>query len=473
MGSLYPKTFLRLIVIGFGLVLLPLLFALGSAALKVQRLAAQSELTVREAALATRSSREMQEILTGMERALRQYLVLKDRRLLEDYDRLHGEFTLAAERFSSLPLDADGRSGLHGLLEQEGRLLAALESGGSVTAEEFAEMEERSRDVLASGRRLVDAGIESLRASAVDMRRRLLWLLLIALPVTLVIALWFRSIISAQLRQVDQAVRAIGQADPGESVAVSGPEDLAFLGRRLDWLRRRLAELEEQKTVFLRHVSHDLKTPLTAIREGAQLLGEGVPGPLNEQQKTILSILEQNSRRLQQLIEELVAYQQAGFAAGSIAPQPFALDEVCAEVLHGHLLLAASRAVRFERRLEKVVVEGDAEKLRAVVDNLVSNAIKFSPADSIVRIGLRAEEGQAVLDIADQGAGVDAAERERIFEPFFRGTRKRQGEVEGSGLGLAIAREYVLAHRGKIEALETDKGAHFRVILPLVWEKRD
>jgi two-component system sensor histidine kinase GlrK len=472
-SRLYPKSFLRLILIGFGLVLLPLVFALGNAALNVQHLAEQSELAVREAAVATRASREMLETLTGMERTLRQYLVLRDRGLLTDYRRLHGEFMQATQEYSRLPLDEAGRSRLLAVQGREQKLLNALESGETVSPEEFSAIAEQARGVLTASSRLVDAEVERLRTTAIDARSTLTWQLLAALPVTLGIALWFRAIISSQLQQVDRAIRAIGRAEYSDGVTVAGPQDLAYLGRRLDWLRRRLAELEEQKSRFLRHVSHDLKTPLTAIREGAQLLGEGVPGPLNEQQKTIISILDQNSRRLQQLIEELINYQQAGFAASSIDPHPVALDVVCTQVLRTHRLVAAARAIRFERKLAPVLVEGDADKLRVVVDNLVTNAIKFSPREGVVHVSLEKRDGRAVLDVIDEGPGVAAEERERIFEPFFRGTRARRGTVKGSGLGLAIAKEYVLAHRGKIEVIEEGKGGHFRATLPLNWEKKD
>ncbi|MBK6632094.1 MAG: histidine kinase [Betaproteobacteria bacterium] len=473
MSRLYPKSFLRLILIGFGLVSLPLVFALGNAAFNVQSLAEQSELAVREAAEATRASREMRETLTGMERAMRQYLVLRDRGLLEDYRRLRGEFVQAAQVYARLPLDADGRAKLGAVLAREAQLLQALDEGAPVSPEDFFAISEQVRGVLAASGRLIDAEIERLRTTALDARSTLMWQLLAAIPVTLAIALWFRAIISSQLQQVDRAIRTIGRADYTDGVTVSGPQDLAYLGRRLDWLRRRLAELEEQKNRFLRHVSHDLKTPLTSIREGAQLLGEGVPGPLNEQQKTIIGIIDQNSRRLQQLIEELINFQQAGFAASSIDPHPVALDVVCTQVLRTHRLVAAARAIRFERTMTPVLVEGDADKLRVVVDNLVTNAIKFSPREGVVRLVLEKYDGRAVLDVADEGPGVAAEERERVFEPFFRGTRARRGTVKGSGLGLAIAKEYVLAHRGKIEVIEEGKGGHFRVMLPLSWGKKD
>jgi hypothetical protein len=185
---------------------------------------------------------------------------------------------------------------------------------------------------------------------------------------------------------------------------------------------------KSRRTVFLRHVSHDLKTPLTAIREGAQLLGEGVPGPLNEQQKTIIGIIDQNSRRLQQLIEELINYQQAGFAASSIDPHPVALDVVCTQVLRTHRLVAAARAIRFERKLTPVLVEGDADKLRVVVDNLITNAIKFSPREGVIRVELDKRDGRAVLDVVDQGPVLPlrsaSASSSRFFAARGRGAAR-------------------------------------------------
>ncbi|MBM3390687.1 MAG: HAMP domain-containing histidine kinase [Betaproteobacteria bacterium] len=473
MSRLYPKSFLRLILIGFGLVALPLVFALGNAAYNVQHIAEQSERAVREAAVATRASREMLEALTGMERALRQHLVVRDRVLMEDYRRLHGEFVRAAREYARLSLDENERSRLIDVLAREKRMLSALDEGAAVTADEFVAIAERARIVLVASGRLIDSEIERLRTTALEARNMLVWQLLAAIPVALGIAVWFRSVISSQLQQFDRAIRAIGRAEYSDGVTVAGPQDLAYLGRRLDWLRRRLAELEEQKNRFLRHVSHDLKTPLTAIREGAQLLSEGVPGPLNDQQKTIIEILNQNSRRLQQLIEELINYQQAGFAVSSIDPQPVALDVVCTQVLRTHRLVAAARAIRFERSLHPVLVEGDADKLRVVVDNLITNAIKFSPREGVVHVSLGKSDGHALLDVTDDGPGVAAEEAEHIFEPFFRGTRARRGTVKGSGLGLAIAKEYALAHRGKIEVVKEGRGGHFRVTLPMHWEKRD
>jgi len=286
LNRLYPKSFLRLILIGFGLVSLPLIFALGYAGLNVQRLAEQSERAVRHATVVARASREMLEALTGMERALRQYPVIRDDALIEEYRKLHGEFAKAAGEYAELPLDAPGRDQLQSVIGRESRLLSAFQENTATANAElwFAEFESiaaQARALLGANGKLIDLEVERLRATAESARNTLLWQLLGGIPVAVIIALWFHALIGRQLRQLDRAIRSIGRAEYSDGVTVAGPQDLAYLGRRLDWLRRRLAELEEEKNRFLRHVSHDLKTPLTAIREGVQLLAEGVPGPLN------------------------------------------------------------------------------------------------------------------------------------------------------------------------------------------------
>src|SRR5439155_770794 len=114
--------------------------------------------------------------------------------------------------------------------------------------------------------------------------------------------------ISRPIAEIDAAIRQLGGADFSRPIAVRGPADLRYLGRRLDWLRRRLDEFETQKNRFLRHVSHELKTPLTALREGAELLHDEVAGPLAPPQHQVVSIMRDNSVKLQRLIEELLDY---------------------------------------------------------------------------------------------------------------------------------------------------------------------
>jgi two-component system sensor histidine kinase GlrK len=126
--------------------------------------------------------------------------------------------------------------------------------------------------------------------------------------------------------------------------------------------------------------------------------------------------------------------------------------------------------VTFESELQPALIVGDADKVRTIVDNLISNAIKYSPRSASIVISLGVEREFAVFDVIDQGPGIKADERERIFDSFYQGSPPIDGRVKGSGLGLAIAREYALAHGGRIEVRDRDdgrRGAHFRLWLPL------
>jgi two-component system sensor histidine kinase GlrK len=242
---------------------------------------------------------------------------------------------------------------------------------------------------------------------------------------------------------------------------------LRYLGRRLDWLRRRLEEFETQKNRFLRHVSHELKTPLTALREGAELLNDQVAGPLVPAQKQVVSIMRDNSVKLQRLIEELLDYQRALHAAASLEVKPLILDSLVAEAARAHELAAQAKGLRLSIDSQAAMVEADPEKLRSIVDNLVSNAVKFTPPGGSITVKARVQSGEAVIEVIDSGPGVPPEERDSIFNLFFRGRGKGEGtRVKGSGLGLAIARELVEAHGGHIAVVPEGSGGHFKVTLP-------
>jgi two-component system sensor histidine kinase GlrK len=119
--------------------------------------------------------------------------------------------------------------------------------------------------------------------------------------------------------------------------------------------------------------------------------------------------------------------------------------------------------------LEPVKLSGDKEKLRIVVDNLVSNAVKYSPDGSPLWVLLYTRDATAIIEVSDNGPGISLAERERVFEAFYQGAPAAKGHVRGTGLGLSISREYVQAHGGNIFVLNSGKtgGARLQVVLPM------
>jgi two-component system sensor histidine kinase GlrK len=287
-------------------------------------------------------------------------------------------------------------------------------------------------------------------------------------PVAFILSMLFAVLITRPIKQVDRAIRYLGDGNFSEIPVVRGPRDLEQLGERLNWLRDRLLELEREKTKFLQHVSHELKTPLTAIRESAELMNEQVVGDLNNQQREIVEILRDNSIQLQKLIEDLLNFSILRSRASGMSYNRVEMKKVIEDVLDDHKVALMSRNVNLQKSLKPVNVEGDREKLRILVDNLVSNAIKYSPDDSPLWVKLYEMNKRAFIEVTDSGPGIPDTERDRVFEAFYQGKPAEKGHISGTGLGLSIAREYAHAHGGDISVVKSrEAGACLQVVLPL------
>jgi two-component system sensor histidine kinase GlrK len=468
----YPRSFLGLLVTGFLLVALPLAGALLYSAWSTQRLAEQSRNAVYSAAQAARASRSLVNRIASVERLAQQVAVLPDAGLLEDYARLHEEFGRLTDELARLQLDARQLAALDRTVARE-QLLYDLLAAAPETPPDVAtvrartgELAESGHEVLAISARVADQEVERLRASADTVQQQLLTAVLIAIALALFAALALTRLIARPIAELDGAIRQLGGPDFSLPIRVGGPQDLRDLGERLDWLRQRLTELEAQKNRFLRHLSHELKTPLASLREGAELLNDQVAGPLAPPQRAVVGIMRDNSVKLQRLIEDLLDYQRALHAAASLEVSTVQLDALVREVAAAHRLSAAAKGQRVKLELAALSVAADAEKLRSIVDNLLGNAIKFTPAGGIISIRASEGDGGVVIEVIDSGPGVPVVERDAVFESFFRGRAKSGGHIEGTGLGLAIAREYVEAHGGRIALVAEGPGAHFRVTLP-------
>jgi two-component system sensor histidine kinase GlrK len=468
----YPRSFLALLLGGFTLVIMPLVGALAYSAWNTERLAGKSRTAVFNASQAARASRSLVDRIAAIERVAQQMALLNDAELALDYARVHRGFKQLADEIAQLPLDNAQADALNVTVQHEQALYETLTSGTErLNPKDIGArldlLIDSARDVLAINNRVVDREVERLRHSAEQVQRNIILLLIFSTAVALAIALALTRYIARPIGEIDAAIRQLGGADFSRPIAVRGPEDLRYLGRRLDWLRRRLEEFETQKNRFLRHVSHELKTPLTALREGAELLNDQVAGPLAPPQRSVVAIMKDNSIKLQRLIEELLDYQRALHAAASLQVQPVSLEHLVEEATRAHELAAQAKGLKLVVDAESATVEADPEKLRSIVDNLISNAVKFTPAGGIVTVCAKALAGEAIIDVHDTGPGVPAEERDSIFNLFFRGRSTGSAvRVKGSGLGLAIARELVEAHGGQIAVVGGDAGGHFRVTLP-------
>src|SRR5206468_2917658 len=169
-----------------------------------------------------------------------------------------------------------------------------------------------------------------------------------------------------------------------------------------------------------------------------------------EERRRSLAIIDQEARRLTHLVENLLHFSRSERQTAHIAPEPTALAPLVQEVIDGFAPLAAARGVTLAASVpEDLVVPADPGAVRQMLLNLLDNAVKYGPAGQEVRIGATLENGVARLWVADRGPGIPRADRERVWERFWRLERDRDSSVAGSGIGLAVVRELADLHHGR------------------------
>jgi PAS domain S-box-containing protein len=238
----------------------------------------------------------------------------------------------------------------------------------------------------------------------------------------------------------------------------------AYLGRV--WTLREVTEIrnvDRIKDALVATVSHELRTPLTSIIGYLELLGSGTP--LSEEDARFVEIVRRNAARLQRMVEELLFLSRVDVGGLELDLDEVDVVELARAALGSADPAAAAKRIALEYDgPDTLPTKADADRLGQVFDNLISNAIKFTPERGRVKVSLGADDGAIVASVADTGVGIPEAEQPRLFERFFRTTATR--DVPGTGLGLTIVRAIVEAHAGTIECSSGDDGTIFTFRLP-------
>jgi len=461
-------------LIGFTIVAAPLLFAIVNAAVQMNRLANRSEQLVVHGMQGTRNNQRLFEEIGALERTARLYQIIPSAELLEVYARNQQRLVSTIEDLLTLPLDRQSQLDARALRSDADRLWADLKSAGpnsprvAELINSYPQMSELASTVSNRVGAQIDRELGSLRYTAELAQQNLFWQTLLLVPMTLAVAGVFTYLFGRPIRAIDRAISELGRGTFSRPIAIRGPADLERLAAQLEWLRVRLLDLAQEKNRFLRHMSHELKTPLANIREGTELLMDGAVGELQSAQREVTGILRENGMKLQRLIENLLSFSAWQAKRAGLEVSEFKLRPLIKSVLENQQLTLVAQRVRLDVQIEDLTPLADRGKVRLILDNLLSNAVKFTPRGGTISMHARGEREHLVLDVMDSGPGIPADERSRIFEAFYQGKTPQGGHVKGTGIGLSVVTEFVNAHGGAIEILESPTGgAHFRVRLPL------
>jgi signal transduction histidine kinase len=231
----------------------------------------------------------------------------------------------------------------------------------------------------------------------------------------------------------------------------------------------RLRELDRLKDDFVSTVSHELRTPLTSIRGYLEILREDEVGNLTGEQRRFLEVVGRNADRLLRLVGDLLFVAQLDAGKLGLELTEVDLEAVATESVDAARPLAESKGITLALDGCQVSrVAGDRARIGQLMDNLVSNALKFTPEAGRVDVRIRVADRFVEIEVSDTGIGIPPEEQDHVFERFFRAQDAHVQAVQGTGLGLAIAKAVVEAHHGRISVESQEgEGTTFRVELPL------
>jgi signal transduction histidine kinase len=433
------------------------------------------------------------------------YSVTHDRGYLDKFDQLATAYAAEFQTLEEMPLSDRERREIDLVANQwhalgsPTRRLASFTQLGSVraTQDSLAALQSELDALQVQTQHVGEASQSEMEerlaqsSSAATLAERISWIAALGiLFLSLVLSALIARSISEPLQRLTQGTRNVAEGQFDYRLDSTRDDEFAEVARAFNSMTERLAALDRMKRDFVTGVSHDLKTPLTSMQETISILLDEVPGPLTEKQRTLLVLNQQSGERLSAMLAKLLNLSRL---EGGLEPEMQVTDG--AQLLRRAVAQAASAAEEHALQVDviepdhKVLVECDQDRILQVLDNLLENAIKFSPVGGYVRVEMqvlterpdeiprgrwsaarsqRPDSSLMWITVRDTGPGVPDSEKERIFERFYQTPSGRAVRHRGVGLGLTICREIVGAHAGVMWVADNPAGSGtvFNVLLP-------
>jgi two-component system sensor histidine kinase GlrK len=319
-------------------------------------------------------------------------------------------------------------------------------------------------------RRDIQQRMKMLGESSASARKLVLTISAVAVVLVIVASFLITRSIAQPLTILMEKTKEISKGVFNDDLNIASPPEISELAGAFNSMCGKLKMVDKMKSDFFSSMSHELRTPLTSIKEGINLLREGVGGTIPERQKRLLAILSEESKRLIDLVNSLLdlSKMEAGmmtytFEPGTVTPL---IERATTEMIP---LIEARKITLTTKVDEKLpVIKIDREKILQVLRNLVGNAVKFTPEGGQVRVVARLVNRGVEVSVSDTGPGIKKENLTTIFEKFHQAPFKHSNPIKGTGLGLAIVNHVITAHGGRVWAeSEPGQGSSLIFVLPV------
>ncbi len=475
-----------LTLLGFSLVATPLVIALLFGASQVNNLAKNSEGAIIDVATLLDNQQLLKSNQIKMERNASQYLVLRDTALKENYIKISQQILLITQRLIEVSTDET----LQKLSREYTATVTKLVNVTIPTAEkklnndaaithpiqnEFNKLTDIYEKITLRGNEINTQYINNIKRDAQDTRDVMIQSLVI-IPISLCIAILFIFLITTPLKLLTHSILRLQKGKFDQKIQSTGSPEIQEIAQALENMRTRLHALELQKSSFIRHISHELKTPLAAIREGTELLYDNSVGQLNPEQQEISHIIKDSVFRLQQHIEDLLDFNIVLDSTSLQDSEKILIDDVINQVIFEQKLNIQRNNIELEITPNNIQLMSNRKQVAVIIDNLLSNAIKYSPDNGIIVITTTLIEDQLQLTVSDEGIGISDENHHKIFDAFYQGPPPENSALKGSGLGLTIVKELTLRLSGHVELHSNNqqqRGTKITITLPRASELKE
>jgi len=413
----------------------------------------------------------------------KKYVLTKDILLYEQFLSAKGDFTKfiseillvvdTPEKKESLIRVKNHHQRFQSLIDREIEHVRGNQSYPKRWSEQ--EMEKASDGILEElkklegyARRDIQQRMKMLGESSASARKLVITMSAIAIVLVIVTSFFITRSITRPLTILMEKTKEISKGVFDDHLDIPSPPEISELTKAFNSMCGKLKMVDKMKSDFFSSMSHELRTPLTSIKEGINLLREGVGGAIPEKQKRLLAILSEESKRLIDVVNSLLdlSKMEAGmmtytFESGSLAPL---IERATTEVIP----LIEARKITLKTKIDEKlpVIKIDREKILQVLRNLIGNAVKFTPEGGQVRVVARLMNRGVEVSVSDTGPGITKENLTTIFEKFRQAHLKNSDYIRGTGLGLAIVKHVITAHGGKVWAeSELGQGSSFIFVL--------
>ncbi len=476
-------TLKSLIIFGFVIAVFPLLLGAMYAALVMRDTAALNRSINFQVFEQTKTVGLVLQKSSEIERKARLFVLLSDPSLrepydLESYETARAGFKRALNELLILTIDnkitllADELAEKENLIYQQIIGSANQKNPNWPVDEAFLALRESSNTLSKEFEKLVDHQFNDLNQKSESLEQALLLKGAILLLISLTSIVFLLRMISRSMGQLNLSICRLGSGDLSKAIRISGPADLRFLGNYLEWLRMHLLGLKISKQQYMQNVAREIEEPLEIVRQSAaQLLNLLNDVKTNSSKEECALLLSANVKKLTSVSDELLRYAQIISAPEIQHKQIVNMADLIDSVIEEYQSDFKAKSLSLKKLVKPVEISGITSQLRCIMEQLLANAVKFSPMNGEIRIILRDSGIFMELEVEDESPGIAADERSYVFEPFFRGKANQSGDMfEGSELGLSIVKEYVLNHQGNIAIIETkddQHGTRIRVRIPI------